>query len=101
MGLFGKKASPQEGSAGGSVTLENGHVVYITTSVDCIGDSCPRPQLMTRNALGKASAGDIIEVNVDNPTSMEALPPLIEENGGTHLGTFRHPRHWQILMRRN
>ena len=68
--------------------------------VDCIGDNCPRPQILTRKALDDAGSGDVVEVKVDNPTSMEALPPIIEENGGTHLGTIRHARHWQVLARK-
>ena len=102
MGLFGRKKNQDAATqASDDVTLEDGSVVTVTTTVDCIGDSCPRPQLMTRNALAKASEGDVIEVDVDNPTSMEALPPIIAENGGSHLGTLRQSRHWQVLMRKN
>ena len=102
MGLFGKKREPKNQAAGGgSVTLESGETVTAATVVDCIGDNCPRPQMFTRNALGKARPGDVIEVKVDNPTSMEALPPIIAESGGTHLGTLRQSRHWQVMMRKN
>ena len=102
MGLFGKKREPKNQAAGGDpVTLDSGETVIVATVVDCIGDSCPRPQLFTRSALGKASPGDVIEVKVDNPTSMEALPPIIAENGGAHLGTLRQSRHWQVMMRKN
>ncbi len=101
MGYFGKKTEKQNQSSGATATLENGVSVSITSSVDCMGDSCPRPQLMLCAALGKASAGDIIEVKVDNPTSMEALPPIIIENGGIHLGTLREPRHWQVLAQKS
>lgn len=105
MGLFSKKnkdnADQANANNGGKVTLENGEALDVSTVVDCIGDSCPRPQLMTKSAIGKANAGDIIEVDVDNPTSMEALPPIIKESGGTHLGTVRQPRHWQVVLRVN
>ena len=102
MGLFGKKREPKNQAPGGDpVTLDSGETVIAATVVDCIGDSCPRPQMFTRNALGKAHAGDVIEVKVDNPTSMEALPPIIAESGGTHLGTLRQSRHWQVMMRKN
>ena len=101
MGLFGKKTERKNQASGNPVTLDSGETVTATTIVDCIGDSCPRPQIFTRNALGKAHSGDVIEVKVDNPTSMEALPPIIEENGGTHLGTLRQSRHWQVMLRKN
>ena len=102
MGLFGRrKTETKDRAQGGPVTLDSGETVTATTVVDCIGDSCPRPQIFTRNALGDAGSGDVIEVRVDNPTSMEALPPIIEENGGSHLGTLRQSRHWQVMLRKN
>ena len=101
MGLFGKKTERKNQPPGDSVTLDSGETVTAATVVNCIGDSCPRPQVFTRNALGQARPGDVIEVKVDNPTSMEALPPIIAENGGTHLGTLRQSRHWQVLLRKN
>jgi len=101
MGLFGKRKTREEGrESGEEVTLDTGEVVVAASVVDCIGDNCPRPQILTRKAPAVASAGEIIEVKVDNPTSMEALPPIIEENGGAHLGTFRRARHWQVLARK-
>lgn len=100
MGLFGRKSRQKTEAPGDTVVLDDGARVAVTRVVDCIGDSCPRPQLFTRNALGEASSGDVIEVKVDNPTSMEALPPIIEQNGGVHLGTLRQSRHWQVVMRK-
>ena len=101
MGLFGKRRAERKSPApGAEVTLDTGEVVIAGAVVDCIGDNCPRPQILTRKALADAGAGEIVEVKVDNPTSMEALPPIIEENGGTHLGTFRQARHWQVLARK-
>lgn len=102
MGLFGRRKKEASRQSGGQqVVLDNGEVVSVTTVVDCIGDSCPRPQLLTRGALGKAGPGEVIQVMVDNPTSMEALPPIIEGNDGTHLGTLRRSRCWQVLMKKN
>ena len=100
MGLFGKKKATTETTANHEVTLDSGEVITVSAVVDCIGDSCPRPQLMTRGAIGKASSGDVIEVKVDNSTSMESLPPIITENGGTHLGTIRQDRYWQVIARK-
>ncbi len=101
MGLFGKKKSAPETASKHDVTLEDGKTVTVTQVVDCIGDSCPRPQLMTKAAMGKASSGQIIEVQVDNPTSVEALPPMMAELHGTHLGTVRADRYWQVVLQKN
>lgn len=102
MGLFGKKkAEKQEQSAGGKVTLEDGTEVTVNKIVDCIGDSCPRPQLMTKAAMDKASSGDVIEVKIDNSTSVEALPPMMADLNGTHLGTLFANRQWQVILQKN
>ena len=101
MGLFGKRKPREESrSVGEEVTLDTGEVVVAASVVDCIGDNCPRPQILTRKALVDAAAGEVVEVKVDNPTSMEALPPIIEESGGAHLGTVRQARHWQVMARK-
>ena len=101
MGLFSRSKPAAEAPAGGEVTLEDGTVVQISQVVDCIGDSCPRPQLMTKAAVAKAQPGDTIEVQIDNPTSVEAIPPLLPDLGATHLGTLKKERYWQVLVRRN
>ena len=103
MGLFGKKKDSAAGQDNGSVSvaLSDGSSVAVTATVDCIGDSCPRPQLMTRKAVGSAGAGDVVAVLIDNPTSMEAIPPMCPEIGATHLETLRQDRGWQVLVRKD
>lgn len=100
MGLFGRKKSNEGESSGpqGSITLEDGNTVTIAQVVDCIGDSCPRPQLMTKKALGNAAPGEIIEVRIDNPTSMEAIPPMMPDLGARHLGTVKSGRYWSVVV---
>lgn len=102
MGLFSRnKDNGASSGPGGEVTLDDGIVVSVSKVVDCLGDSCPRPQLATKKALGGASAGEIIEVQIDNPTSMEAIPPLMPELNGTHLGTVKTDRYWRVIVRKN
>jgi tRNA 2-thiouridine synthesizing protein A len=103
MGLFSRSKDKAAGGAGGgeSVTLEDGSTVAVSQVVDCLGDSCPRPQLMTKKAMSKAGAGDVIEVKIDNPTSMEAIPPMMPELAGTHLGTIKTDRYWRVIVRKN
>ncbi|OED42805.1 hypothetical protein AB833_05440 [Chromatiales bacterium (ex Bugula neritina AB1)] len=73
----------------------------VSARVDCLGDSCPRPQLMTKKALGAAAANDVIEVIVDNPTSMEALPPMCPQLSSTHLETIAVDRGWHVYIQKN
>lgn len=103
MGLFGRKKSKDDGGARpqGSITLEDGSSVSIAQVVDCIGDSCPRPQLMTKKAVGNAASGDVIEVRIDNPTSMEAIPPMMPDLGARHLGTVKSGRYWSVVVAKN
>jgi tRNA 2-thiouridine synthesizing protein A len=103
MGLFGRKrfdgpAAPSVAAA--AVTLD-GKTHVVRQVVNVLGDSCPRPQLMTKKALGNATPGDVIEIMVDNPTSMEALPPLAPDFDSTHLATLKEERCWRVFFRRN
>lgn len=103
MGLFGFGSKKAEAPAGpvGSVTLSDGSEVSIAEVVDCIGDSCPRPQLMTKKTIGKVGSGDVIEVLVDNPSSVEALPPMCDEINATHLETVKDTRSWHVYIRKD
>lgn len=101
MGLFGSKKKQQQAEKGGEITLENGTVVTVSKIVDCIGDSCPRPQLMTKAAVSKANAGDVIEIRIDNPTSVEAIPPMMPDLDSTCLGIIKKDRYWQVVVRRD
>ena len=103
MALFGKRKQKEIGRAdspASMVTLEDGRSFEVSKTVDCIGDSCPRPQLMTRKALGEAAPGEIVVAFIDNPTSLEAIPPMLPELQAEHLGTIRDARHWRVVIRR-
>ncbi len=102
MGLFGsKKKDTPEAAAEREVTLSDGKTYKVTKQVDCLGDSCPRPQLMTKKAVSAAATDDIIEIVIDNPSSMEAIPPLCPELVATHLETVKGDRCWQIYVRKD
>ncbi|MDP2134279.1 MAG: sulfurtransferase TusA family protein, partial [Sulfuritalea sp.] len=68
MGLFGSKKKVEEAPVGGEAVLSDGTKIRIARRVDCLGVSCPRPQLMTKKAVGEIAVGDIIEVLADNPS---------------------------------
>jgi tRNA 2-thiouridine synthesizing protein A len=102
MGLFSSgKNKSDTNDANVTVTLSDGQTVSVSTSVDCLGDSCPRPQLMTKKAVSKAGSGDVVSVLVDNPTSMEALPPMCDGMDAVHLETLPDQRGWQVIIRKN
>lgn len=100
MGLFGSKKPETATGAGQQATLPDGTVVTVARQVDAIGDSCPRPQLMTKKAVAELRPGEVVEVLVDNPTSMEALPPMCPELHCEHLGTCHAGRAWHVYLRK-
>ncbi len=103
MSLFGfsKKAQPCDSGPLGEASLSDGTQVTISQRVDCLGDACPRPQLMTKKALGAVEPQQVIEVLVDNPSSMEAIPPMLPAIGATHLETIKRERCWEIYIRKD
>ncbi|MEJ2644915.1 MAG: sulfurtransferase TusA family protein [Gammaproteobacteria bacterium] len=102
MGLFGKsKQVKDEGSAAlSTVDVPGVGTLAITRQVNCLGDSCPRPQLLTKKALGQVNDGDVVEVLIDNPSSVEAIPPMMVELQSTHLATIKDPRQWRVYVRK-
>ena len=101
MGLFGGKKKAESQSTTATAVLDDGQTVQIDEMVDCLGDSCPRPQLMTKKAMGKLASGQVVGVKIDNPTSMEAVVAMVPELGGTLVGSPKGERGWTVVIRRN
>jgi tRNA 2-thiouridine synthesizing protein A len=103
MALFARSRKKEEKSNEpvDAVTLSDGQSVEISARIDCLGDSCPRPQLMTKKALGNAASNDVIEILIDNPSSMEAIPPMLPELNATHIETIKGKRRWEVYVRKN
>jgi tRNA 2-thiouridine synthesizing protein A len=40
----------------------------------------------------------VIEVRIDNPTSMEAIPPMMPDLHARHLGTLKSGHYWSVLV---
>mgnify|MGYP003572091329 FL=1 len=98
---FGKKGEKAGAGPAGQATLSDGTEVTIAQRVDCIGDSCPRPQLMTKKALSSVQSAEVIEVLVDNPSSVEAIPPMLDGLQSTLLETRKGDHCWEIYIRKN
>jgi tRNA 2-thiouridine synthesizing protein A len=101
MGLFGSKKKTEEIATGGEAVLSNGTKIAVARQIDCLGVSCPRPQLMTKKAIGEVAVGAVIEVLADNPSSVEALPPMCDELDATHLDTVKAHNCWRIYIRKD
>ena len=104
MGLFTKKTTEKtvdNNDNNPTITLDNGDIINVTKTIDCLGFSCPRPQLMTKGAMNDAKSGDIIKIVIDNPTSMESLASMQSELSSTHLGTVFSDQSWKVLLQKN
>lgn len=82
------------------IELPNLGRVMVTRSIDCIGDSCPRPQLLTMKALEQMRDGEIMELLSDNPASAEAIPAMMLVLYSTHLATIKEGENWRIYVRK-
>ena len=61
------------------VQLQDGTKVTVNNRLDCIGDTCPRPQLKLKKSIKGMESGEIVEVLINNPPSLETLPALCPE----------------------
>lgn len=83
------------------VLLPNVGAITVAYVVDCSGEMCPRPQLLTRKVVEQARNGDVIEVVSDNPAFVEAFPWLVEALLCGHLATIRDPDRWRLYLRKD
>jgi tRNA 2-thiouridine synthesizing protein A len=100
---FGRHKQPQSAALSRtdrSVEVPGMGLVRIQVQIDCLGAVCPRPQLLTMRALDHMQEGEILELQVDNPGSSEAIPAMCMTLGSTHLGTVRDDAGWRIYVRK-
>lgn len=76
-----------------------GHVA-VRCRVSCIGEGCPKPQLMTLKALDENEDGAVVEVITDNLSAVETIPSMMDIYGGQHMATVREESCWRIYVRR-
>jgi tRNA 2-thiouridine synthesizing protein A len=74
--------------------------LHVHVHIDCMGAVCPRPQLLTMRALEQMSYGEVLELLVDNPGSVEAIPAMDMTLGSTHLITVQGDDCWHIYVRK-
>ena len=103
MGLFSRKPKDEYTQQVDLqvVKLSDGISYSLAQQLDCLGDSCPRPQMMTKKALNNIQTNEVVEITVDNPSSMEAVPPMGHQLGATHLETVTENNCWKIYMRKD
>lgn len=70
-------------------------------SVDLLGETCLRTNLVTKRVLDMVAAGLVIEIRSDNLSAVETIPFMLPGHGCTHLGTVRDEQGWRVYARRN
>ena len=83
------------------VELPDGSKAEITRTADCIGASCPRPQLVTMHTLEEMHDGEILELVSDNPTTVETIPALAMVLFCKHLATIHDDKGWRIYIQKD
>ena len=83
------------------VQLQDGTKVTVNNRLDCIGDTCPRPQLKLKKSIKGMESGEIVEVLINNPPSLETLPALCPEIGATHLYRLKEPNLWKLYIQKD
>ncbi|MCL4184232.1 MAG: sulfurtransferase TusA family protein [Burkholderiaceae bacterium] len=74
--------------------------VAVVRSIDCVGEMCPRPQLLTVKVIGEVGEGEVIELLTDNAAAVEGFPALAMKLNCAHLATIREPGYWRMYLRR-
>lgn len=74
--------------------------VDIAASLDFVGDSCLRTNLLTKKALDHARPGEVVEIVSDNLSSVETIPFMVANYNCVHLHTCREAQTWRIYVRK-
>ena len=81
------------------VQLQDGTKLKVDNRLDCIGDVCPRPQLKLKKRIKSMDSGEVVEVLIIHPPSLETLSALCPEIGASHLETLKEPNLWKLYIR--
>jgi|GEM_PF-3631880 TusA-related sulfurtransferase len=78
-----------------------GHGAMVAdASVDLMGATCLRTNLVTKRALDAARPGTVVEIVSDNLSSVETIPFMLAGHGCVHLGTLHLDGFWKIYARK-
>jgi TusA-related sulfurtransferase len=69
-------------------------------SVDLLGQTCLRTNLVAKRVLGLAPMGAVIEIISDNLSAVETIPFMLTSHGCSHLATVRDEQGWRVYARR-
>ncbi|MEM3771762.1 MAG: sulfurtransferase TusA family protein [Candidatus Micrarchaeia archaeon] len=69
--------------------------------VDLKGLVCPYPVLFTKRALEKLKSGEILEIVIDNPPSLDTVLEAVKASGHEIVEVIEmEPSVWKISVRK-
>lgn len=99
-GLRERTHSAQRACAEPEVEVPGHGRLKLTLSLDFMGDTCLRTNLVTKRALAEVPDGAIIEIVTDNLSSVETIPFMSPNYDGVHLATVHAESCWRIYIRK-
>ncbi|MDE2613135.1 MAG: sulfurtransferase TusA family protein [Burkholderiales bacterium] len=91
---------PRQAAPSQEVVLPGAGPTRIAHSVDCLGASCPRPQLLAMKVMSRMADGEVVEVHCDSAAAVESFPALALTLVSTHLATVRDGYAWRVYLRK-
>jgi len=82
------------------VVLPGAGQTRVAQSVDCLGASCPRPQLLAMKVMSRMAEGEVVELRCDSAAAVEGFPALAHTLLSTHLATVRDGHAWRVYLRK-
>ncbi len=87
--------------AGRWVEIPDYGCLHVALSLNFIGDTCLRTNMVTKKALAEVRCGDIIEIVTDNLSSIETIHFMSPNYSGKNLVTYRDEKCWKIYVQRD
>ena len=80
------------------VVLPEVGVVEVNIEVNCVGASCPRPQILAMKAFKRLGPGEVMELISDNASSVESVVAMAFVLNARHLATLRDAQVWRVYL---
>lgn len=100
LGLRAAKRGGQTNVAERHAEIPGHGLLNLALSLDFMGDTCLRTNLVTKRALAEVPDGAIIEIVTDNLSSVETIPFMSPNYDGVHLATVHAQSCWKIYIRK-
>ena len=69
-------------------------------TINALGKKCPMPVLMAKKELKKMSAGQTLELVVDDKGALKDVPALVKNTGDTILDTKEDGDHITFTIKK-